>query len=183
MAKSQQTTIRTSISIRRDLKRRMDKVKEPVNWSALAAEAFERKLTEIQIKQENPEMSKVIERLRASQREAESELYQEGWSAGEDWAEKSAEAIELKRLEAWLSNRDFDPYRYENSETYAWSAADCLFFQLHPGDDNDRQSAGFFWECILRDDAESQSNLHEPEFLRGFVEGALDVWDKAKDRL
>lgn len=35
---------RTTISIPDDLKKRMDRVKGPINWSAIAAEAFAKKV-------------------------------------------------------------------------------------------------------------------------------------------
>ncbi|MHC4179286.1 MAG: hypothetical protein ACYSWU_17370 [Planctomycetota bacterium] len=47
MGKKRQVRSVTSISVPPDLKRRMDKVKEPVNWSAVACQAFEQKLAEI----------------------------------------------------------------------------------------------------------------------------------------
>jgi hypothetical protein len=41
-------TFRTSISIRRSLKARMNAVTAQVNWSAVAADAFERKIQEVE---------------------------------------------------------------------------------------------------------------------------------------
>ena len=55
---------RTTISVPLELKKRMDKVKEDVNWSALACRAFEQKLAEVASKKENKTMNDVITRLR-----------------------------------------------------------------------------------------------------------------------
>ncbi len=44
----QQGATRTNISLPRELKARMDQVKEPVNWSAVAGKAFEAKLLELE---------------------------------------------------------------------------------------------------------------------------------------
>jgi len=54
-----------SSSIPDELKKRMDRVKEPVNWSSLAADAFELKLGEIARRQEEKTLEEVIARLRA----------------------------------------------------------------------------------------------------------------------
>ena len=178
MVKNESTTIRTTISVRRDLKRRMDKVKEPVNWSGLASEAFERKLAEIESKKENPIMSDVIERLRTSKRQAESEDYQHGWNLGQEWAEKYASAPELIRLEKWSS----EPIYAVDEMCNAFTADELLAFSIHP-EDQTRSGAKVFWECAIGPDELSQEKLSLPEFLRGFVEGAIDVWDKVKNQI
>ena len=68
MAKKTSNTARTTISIPRALKSRMDEVTENVNWSAVAARSFEDKLAEIISRKEIREMEEVVERLRASKR-------------------------------------------------------------------------------------------------------------------
>jgi hypothetical protein len=185
MAKSQITTVRTTISVRRDLKRRMDKAEEPVNWSGLAAEAFERKLAEIETKKENPLMAEVIERLRVSKRESETQEFQTGWDQGKEWAEKHAEFPELERLANWRNDPHVDQrgrYELTSPGRNAFGPAEHLAFTLQP-EDQSRSGAQDFWNRAVKDDAESRENITKPEFLRGFVEGALDVWDKAKDQL
>lgn len=47
MDKKEPKTVRVGISLCKVLKRRMENVEEHVNWSALAARAFEDKLAEI----------------------------------------------------------------------------------------------------------------------------------------
>jgi len=54
MGKKRPNTIRTTISVPRELKGRMDKVKEGVNWSALACQAFQTKLAELKDTEHNP---------------------------------------------------------------------------------------------------------------------------------
>ena len=54
------------ISVPRDLKARMDKVSASVNWSQVAAQAFEAKLLELESKKEVSGMDDVIARLRAA---------------------------------------------------------------------------------------------------------------------
>ena len=51
---------------------------------------------------------------------------------------------------------------------------------IHPKHEGDRSVAEEFWERQLGDQA---SLAHEPIFVKGFVEGALDLWDQVKDEL
>jgi hypothetical protein len=53
-------SFRTTITVPQDLKERMDAVQVDVNWSAVAARAFEEKLVEIASKKEKREMSDFI---------------------------------------------------------------------------------------------------------------------------
>jgi len=87
---------RTTISVPRDLKRRMDTVKEPVNWSAIACRGFEEIIAEIANKKEEKTMADVIQRLRTTKPDL---LYQQGQSDGRRWASERAEYEDLLRLE------------------------------------------------------------------------------------
>jgi hypothetical protein len=71
-------TVQTSISIPSHLRSRMDAVDEQVNWSAIACQAFEQKLAEINKRKELRDISDVVIRLRASRRQFENEQYQAG---------------------------------------------------------------------------------------------------------
>src|SRR5262245_7258555 len=92
---------RTTISVPPELKAKMDAVTDEINWSALACRAFEDKLADLVAKQVMRDRQDVITRLRASKRRTEDEHYQEGQKAGRAWAEATAEAGELQRLENW----------------------------------------------------------------------------------
>ena len=66
MGKKQPKTVRTTISMPRELKQRMDKVPDEVNWSALACQAFREKLAESDFqKKEIIVKSNVVERMLA----------------------------------------------------------------------------------------------------------------------
>ena len=186
MGKKGSSTIRTTVSIPRDLKRRMDKVAEDVNWSALACQAFQEKLAEIAARKEEKTMDDVVERLRASKRKMDSEEYQHGYENGRAWANDTAEAAELERLESLeegLKNQPvygweffFDSQAHPNS---AYSTAEDLYFALQPNDqeDRDRDAAKDFWESAAGDSELSDS------YVRGFAEGALQVWRQVKPQL
>src|SRR5205809_1051596 len=90
---------RTNISLPRDLKARMDAVTEPVNWSAVAAQAFEAKLAELNARKEGATMEDVIARLKAADALDNKTEFQAGLKNGESWAEKTARPRQLRRLE------------------------------------------------------------------------------------
>ena len=171
MARKKPNTIRTTISILRDLKRRMAKVGEDVNWSALACQAFEEKLAAIAIKKEKTVISDVVVRLRASKRASANQDFREGFACGRSWTELSAEAVELERLQSL-----WDRLQHEQTHGWEWwfnhgdprSTADELLSEMSAGNEYD---------------AEIFEGVKSNEWLRGFAEGALDVWAQVRDHL
>lgn len=175
---------RTTISIPGDLKRRMDKAGDLVNWSAVASLAFEAKLGEIATKKEKKNMDDVIARLRKSKQETASDRYKEGVAIGEEWVKDHAEASELQRLEReWeASKRTADERLWlETHENSAYTAAELLPNAIRgQGERTDRDLAVEFWATLLGDDTEATD---DPDFLRGFIEGALELWQSVKTKL
>jgi len=174
--------VRTTISIPHELKKRMDRVKEPVNWSALACQAFESKLYEIQKLKEIRTMTNVIERLRASKRETESADFESGLTAGREWGMKSAEFKELERLsdfcreskggvEGWLELFDI-------THTNAASLAERVCSVVQGDDECACSDVDEFWEDIA-----SETDREPAEWLRGFTEGAVAVFREVEDQL
>jgi hypothetical protein len=151
---------RTTISVPRHLKRRMDAVTESVNWSALACRAFEDKLAEIATNKEEKTMIAIIQRLRASNPDV---FYQQGQDEGRRWASEQAKCDDLLRLE-----RFHDRKRASGEwETY-FDRPDGLLYRKE------------FWRSIVGKDAFSD---HHHAWFRGFAEGALALWLEVKDRL
>jgi hypothetical protein len=175
-------TTRTTISVPRPLKEQMDAVAEPVNWSALACRAFEGKLAELAAKKERKDMQDVITRLRASKQRVDDEQYHAGEQAGREWTEAEADADELQNLDRWVERLGHDietifaDQRWDN----AYTSAEDVAFTVWPEHDGDRGMANAFWEERLGDDTSAAENAR---FVRGFVDGALDVWHKVKDQL
>lgn len=174
---------RTTISVPRPLKEQMETVTESVNWSALACRAFEAKLAEIAAKKERKDMDDVVTRLRASKHRVEDEHYHEGEKAGREWAEAYAEADELANLERWQARlgHDFDVI-FSDDLTWrsAYSSAELVAFAAWPEKDEDRSAAEMFWEEALGDDAKLADDA---QFVKGFVQGAIELWDQVKDKL
>jgi hypothetical protein len=156
---------RTTITVPPDLKARMDAVDEPVNWSALACQAFEQRLAEITKRKVITNMTDVVNRLRASKRTFEDHKYQEGHDAGKRWASNNAEAAELMRLAAWhhLHQPHCGPVDFTSA---VW-----------PEHEGDTDIADAFWYPHADDRSPTGA------FVRGFADGALAIWDEVKDKL
>ena len=177
MAKA--TTFRQNISLSVDLKRRMDKAGAEINWSAVAAQAFEVKLAEIAAKKEKKNMQDVIQRLRGLKAKSPDETYTKGEKLGAAWARDLATPSQLDRLseakdllEVSLGLLPVDS---------AFGNAERLAFVFLGKGDQTRQGAMEFWAAldinVKRDKADSE------QFLRGFVDGAREIWDAVKDEV
>lgn len=128
----------------------------------------------------------VIERLRASKQKAESAEYQLGHDLGGKWAERSATAAELHALEEFRDELEAQPqYDWDEffdwDEPKVWGPDEDLFFAMHPEADKDRHAAEDFWGYAAGDAL--QQSLYRGEFLRGFAEGATELWRSVKDEL
>src|ERR1035441_5723797 len=110
---------RTTISISDDLKKRMDRIKEPVNWSAVAAQAFELKLGEIAHHRKEKTMEHVIERLRASKIQSGSNAEKQGREVGIGWAKEAAEFNELRRLSKLDRDQFFNESNWNGSSAFS----------------------------------------------------------------
>ena len=173
---------RMNISVPDKVKKRMDKVRGPVNWSATAVEAFERKLGEIAARKEKKKMTDVIQRLRASKLEGDQESKQSGHAAGESWASHRAEAAELKCL--W---RFCECAKSEYGSVYecltvgesAFPPGEVLFYAIFPEHDKDREYSLEFWEGY----SDGEDVALDASFVAGFAEGAVSVWKQVESEL
>jgi hypothetical protein len=163
---------RTSVSISDDLRRRMDAVaSEGVNWSAVAVQAFESKLAEIVKQRGARDMKEVVARLRASRTKTSDKLKAAGRAAGAKWAKNTAEAVDLERLATMVEDADWNRI-IEADPNDAYGPGEHFVFALRPDDHGDRQAAAHFF-CGLAHDTE----VNDPYFIEGFVDGALEVWE------
>lgn|SRR5262245_37087507 len=179
---------RMTVYIPDDLKTRMDKTKEEVNWSQLACAAFERKLGDIASRKASKNMDDVIERLRASkQSSGYGGRFKAGFEVGQDWARETAEAKELENLERFREEAA-KRTKYEKSWTGMFdlnidhdydSLGEALFYRIRPSADEDHSEAEEFWQGLAGDDWEDVP----ASWYRGFCEGALEIWGQVKDKL
>jgi hypothetical protein len=185
---------RTTISVPGDLKRRMDAVKEPVNWSALACRAFEDKLAEIATKSEQNGLEAIIKRLRATNPDL---LYQQGHEDGRRWASEQARCDDLVRLERFHDRKraageweKFFDRTVDKELSLGQCLMKCICPELPAGDlgtgniyfDYDAWCGVCkdFWKSFVGDE---DSKVNNPSYVRGFAEGALALWLEVKDRL
>jgi len=168
---------RTNISIPQELKARMDAVDEPVNWSAVACDAFRQKLAEIIKRKGAKDVKDVIERLRASKQKSRSTTYTHGANLGEMWAKHHAETVQLERLEEFhdtikADHGDLETW-FELPPMAPWTHAGLVVKALN-GFDEDNMLMGELDELvgeIMGADAEK-----DIDFVRGWTDGVLNLW-------
>jgi hypothetical protein len=174
-----QGVIRMNISVPHSLKERMDAEEGPVNWSAVAAQAFGAKLLEMASTKGADTMDEVITRLKAAAELEDKEEYQAGFLAGQEWAMSTAKPKELRRVSDYIGNYHASPFDWWEAD----AAEDCFAFEVWPNRKNrtgKHQASDEFWEEALGDDAHRVGDV---DFLRGFGEGAVDIWEKVADKL
>jgi hypothetical protein len=158
---------RTTITVPFGLKARMDAVSESVNWSAVAAAAFEAKLAEIAEKKlrevhmgnvDDVDLSAVADRLRMEKRLAsggrptDDELHAKGRQYGRLWAAKDAPLKALVNIEQhWRKEpKTRDSLRLNH-----------LLRGVEP------KVVGEQW-------------MREPPFEEGFLDGVMEIWGQVK---
>jgi hypothetical protein len=173
---------RTTISVPADLKARMDAVEEEINWSAVARQAFETKLAELIRRKAVTDVKTVIQRLRASKKELSDMKYATGFEAGKAWAMTRASVDEFERLKRYKGGFERSSWGWEGSfdlpkDVSDYSPAESVAFAIGGENYNgDRTYAADFWNTIDLD-------MNEPAVIRGFADGALEIWDQVKDEL
>ena len=148
-----------TISIPDHIREQMTALDARVNWSALAAEVFDREVRKSK-KVDAMNTEQVVERLRASYEETKSADQEEGHTAGVDWASTDAEAAEL----AWMDENEESAADY----LHEWRVDDSPFEGTDHRD---------FWRLEVNESAPPRA------FVEGFVEGALEVWESVKDQV
>jgi len=199
---------RTTISIPSILKEEMEAVASKENWSAIAAEAFRRRLIELKAEKEGKSMDEVITRMKAAAELEANQDYQEGHQMGEKWAKGKATPRQLRRLQAlmddpkcslsdWLNYVAADGMTIERMNELAdnpliapqlaaaganpfsgpmkTGIGQALCWRLFPDRGSDRDETEGFWLSVLN---RRQHAIEIHDFARGFVEGALGVWEK-----
>jgi hypothetical protein len=177
-----QKAARFNITIPQALKKRMDEAPSSVNWSAVAAQAFEQKLLELDSEKEAKTMDETIARLRRA-RELEDNIdYQSGLEAGRRWARTKAKPKELRRAAEYIEGEfGTDWFDVDYSGWSApFGATDYFVFAVWPRHKDDREAPKEFWDLALGDDAHC---IEDADFFRGFGEGAAEIWDQVCDKL
>jgi hypothetical protein len=149
-----------------DLKARMDETGEAVNWSAVAQRAFREAISTHRVQKDRSDMEHVIERLRASKERYEDKELAAGKEVGTKWAKTEAEYFELVAVASFdPSARDREPDR------------DTLQWLIDPDGETGSREWGEFWENYYGRGEPSEA------FIRGFIEGATEVYDTVAEQL
>lgn len=172
---------RMTITFSDSLREQIDNVGEKVNWSNVAAKAFENKVIEIKSKKRNIDMETVVQRLMASKEVHAKSREQLGFDSGLDFAKRFAKFEHLENLNNTINEMGNDSYAiYNESDAYS-PAEKVAFAALGLGNgDEDRQASESFWELALGYD---QKNADDPAFVEGFVEGALELFSQVQSKL
>ncbi len=178
--------MRMNISVPDRLKKRMDALvdEDKANWSALAVAAFEQYLAELADNRKERNMSSVIDRLRGTMRKRENADTTAGRKAGREWAELTATAAKLRRLdEAQSSKVDWGFFK----DIPHRSAAQRFVYVTDPEQDGNSAAPMDFWAdiCDPLNLWTNQMKNHNPDpaFVQGFAEGAMEVWNSVKDEI
>ena len=171
---------RINVSISDELKSRMDEVEdEGVNWSALAAQAFEAKLAELVTKRGARNMRDVIARMRALKYKRGRGDRSRGREAGIVWAKNAAEPDQLERLDDLINSAGEDYFAEDPDQDY--TPAERFYYEvIEPDHEGKRRIAMEWW---LRNFASTGEAGPLSSDVEGFAEGAMEVWQQVRDEL
>lgn len=159
--------VRRNVSIPADLERRMRACSDShrVNWSQVAARAFEEELRYIEIRKKGSEVMKsTIERWKRGMDEAKKVSQEQGYADGREWAADDSEYHEAKAV-AELRQQE-SPV----TASAVWQAANAdTDWTFHD-----------FWERFAGSDYEKIVN---DDYAEGFVKGVGEVWDELQASL
>jgi hypothetical protein len=177
-----ETVARLGLTLPPELKKEMDEVPEEVNWSAVAAEAFRRKLTQLQSEREATTMEEVIGRMRADEKLNDDAMHKEGRQAAEQWVMKRrAKPKELRRLDKAMEPFDHSSGYYVSvmangmNRGPAVGIARDLF--------GDKYDASLFWKGVIGLGDDWRETADDVNFADGFVEKAMELWEQIEPKL
>ena len=165
--------VRTTISIPEDLKKRMDACRVEMNWSEIAAEAFEQKLGDVAANKQKKTMQDVIQRLKASRKRSEAEESKQGLKLGRKWAETAAEWDELERLDEAEGEENHSDLFNEPHR-----GGPSFFCSTKDGSDHlDEKDLQGFWR--------TWGGIAKPshDFVNAFWDGAVQVYREVRDKV
>jgi hypothetical protein len=168
--------VRTTITVPPDLKARMDAVEEEVNWSAVAAQAFEQRLAQIIQRQGARDMNDVIDRLRASTKRVADRQYQKGLKDGAEWTGSTADVDELDRLDNLYS-------RCHPTAYFDFPPADMWSGQAVAAEILGVEKVSDMAIIRLKTKEIFGSERPHAQYVKGFVKGAVELWRYVRERL
>jgi hypothetical protein len=164
----------------------MDAVSDRVNWSSVAARAFENELAQLNARKKGATVDDAIARLRAAEEEDSNEELQRGIICGKGWAITLARPRHLKRLMAFFE---------EHIALRGSTAVACVEALTGRAEDLGRllaeiiepalrdcedQDVDAFWE---RNVAGGRATINDEDFAAGFIDGATEIWAEVEKKL
>ena len=127
-------------------------------------------------------MSNAIRRLSESKVQVEKLEHDNGVEAGRCWVDQSADYSEVRNLSDWWdSTSEYDrELQLTTLETDAFGASHLLACVIRGNDKCDRRDSDEFWDSAI---GESNQQRNSDQFVRGFAEGAYEVWNQLKERI
>ncbi len=124
----------------------------------------------------------LIERLRASKMASTKSEQEQGFASGREWATDFAEYKDLLNLSKWWEttspgDRELALTTLETDPFNASHHLACITLGL---ENSSRHDSDEFWDAAIGEDDERR---HSDDFVLGFVEGALEVWDSVRDQI
>lgn len=152
---------KVSIYVSDEMKRQMDELGNQVNWSQIAQLNFAHAIS-TQTAIRNRDMTSVVERLRASRNTYEQQHTAGGFKDGREWAELRAEYDELRSFGDIEDSLDNFGSGYE---------------ALHAAVGEEGMPEHHTIDMWFGGEKVTS------EYVRGFIQGAAEVWKEVKDQL
>lgn len=114
----------------------------------------------------------VIERLRSSKQLSDASSKASGKRDGRDWAQYTADTIELQRLEQTFES---EPDWYYSEPVSTYSSAEKFFFIIVPNCAGNRDAAKLFWERVASECKPTEL------YVLHFAYGAFEFWRAVKE--
>jgi hypothetical protein len=147
---------------------------DEVNWSAVAARAFQAEVARLGTQKRSVDIDSVVARLRATDNPTRSELFEAGRLQGEKWAQRQATANQLRALH--VKSREARAKSGANVENWL-----SVIDNKRPAVDVLSQIVGI--EEKANRSSEAQALMKSSEFVHGFAAGALHIWKQVARRL
>ena len=169
-----------SISVPGSLRKRMKGLKEPVNWSQVATQAFEERLASMKQVKEAISMEEVVQRLRVSRRNDGNPDFKKGLEAGRVWAQQAAKWQELERLAKKYSSAAWEKTGDGSRQSEASTHFSLLLYDATDLRDLHHNLMRDFWDVWAIGVPESGVVF---DFIHGFWKGAVDVYEEVRDQV
>jgi len=126
------------------------------------------------------DMQSAIERLKRLAQEEENETQANGTRLGREWAMEAAKPSELRRLKRFRESEGYDIcMQYRENDAYEMERH--LLLIISGDEDMDRNDREIFWGSAIGDMEKDLEQLNDPEFMKAFVEGAIQFWDEVEN--